>query len=63
MLDIILTIVFSLGFLAITGTMSVATVFTIIEERKQAKRNEAREAREIEQHKARMAELNNIIGK
>ena len=37
MLDIILTIVFSLGFLGITGTMSVATVFTIIEDRKQAK--------------------------
>jgi hypothetical protein len=34
MLDIILTIVFSLGFLGITGTMSVATIFTIIEDRK-----------------------------
>lgn len=43
-------------FSVLCATFTVSMIFTILEERKQAKRNEARELREIEYHEKRMNE-------
>ena len=41
-------------FSILCATFTVSMVFTILEEREQAKRNKARELREIEYHEKRM---------
>ena len=57
MLDIILTCVLATVFSAIGITSTITMIFSRVEDRKQAKRNEARELREIEYHEKRMKDF------
>ena len=54
MLEAILACVLTLTFSALAAVSITSMVFSIIEDRKQAKRNEEREKREIEYHEKRM---------
>ena len=54
MLSTIFTCILMFIFSVFCATFVVSMIFNIIEERKQAKRNEARELREIEYHEKRM---------
>ena len=54
MLATIFTCILMFLFSALCATFIVSAIFNIIEDRKQAKRNEARELREIEYHEKRM---------
>lgn len=50
----ILSCIVTFIFAALAATFITSMVFTMIEDRKQAKRNEARELRDIEYHEKRM---------
>lgn len=54
MLEAILACVLTLAFSALAAASITSMVFSIIEDRKQAKRNEEREKRDIEYHEKRM---------
>jgi len=54
MLEAILACVLTLTFSALAAVSITSMVFSIIEDRKQAKRNEEREKRDIEYHEKRM---------
>ena len=54
MLETILVCVFAVVFTAIGITTTISMIYTLIEDRKQSKRNEARELRDIEYHEKRM---------
>ena len=54
MLETILACVLTLAFSALAAASITSMVFSIIEDRKQAKRNEEREKRDIEYHEKRM---------
>ena len=54
MLEAILACVLTLTFSALAAVSITSIVFSIIEDRKQAKRNEEREKRDIEYHEKRM---------
>jgi hypothetical protein len=54
MLDAILACTLTFIFAALAATFITSMVFSIVEDRKQAKRNEARELRDIEYHEKRM---------
>lgn len=54
MLEAILACVLTLTFSALAAASITSMVFSIIEDRKQAKRNEEREKRDIEYHEKRM---------
>ena len=54
MLETILACVLTLTFSALAAVSITSMVFSIIEDRKQAKRNEEREKRDIEYHEKRM---------
>lgn len=57
MLDIILTCVLATVFSAIGIISTITMIFSLVEYRKQAKRNEARELRGIEYHEKRMKDF------
>ena len=57
MLEAILACVLTLTFSALAATSITSMVFSIIEDRKQAKRNEEREQRDIEYHEKRMSDF------
>lgn len=57
MLSTIFTCILMFVFTALCGTTMVSMIFTIIEERKQSKRNEERELRDIEYHEKRMRDF------
>lgn len=57
MLDIILTCVLATVFSAIGIIFTITMIFSLVEYRKQAKRNEARELRDIEYHEKRMKDF------
>ena len=50
----ILSCIVTFIFAALAATFITSMVFTMIEDRKQAQRNEARELRDIEYHEKRM---------
>ena len=54
MLEAILACVLTLTFSALAAVSITSMVFSIIEDHKQAKRNEEREKRDIEYHEKRM---------
>ena len=54
MMETILSCIVICIFAALASTFITSMVFTMIEDRKQAKRNEARELRDIEYHEKRM---------
>ena len=54
MLATIFTCILMFLFSVLCATFIVSAIFNIIEDRKQAKRNEAREIRDIEYHEKRM---------
>lgn len=54
MMETILSCIVIFIFAALAATFITSMVFTMIEDRKQAKRNEARELRDIEYHEKRM---------
>lgn len=54
MLEAILACVLTFTFSALASVSITSMVFSIIEDRKQAKRNEEREKRDIEYHEKRM---------
>ena len=54
MLDAIIACTLTFIFAALAATFITSMVFSIVEDRKQAKRNEAREIRDIEYHEKRM---------
>ncbi len=54
MIETILACVLAAVFSAIGLTSTVTMIFSLMEDRKQAKRNEARELRDIEYHEKRM---------
>lgn len=57
MLSTILTCILSFVLTALLTTFTISMIFTIIEDRKQAKRNEDRELRDIEYHEKRMKDF------
>jgi len=57
MLSTIFTCILMFVFTALCGTTMASMIFTIIEERKQSKRNEERELRDIEYHEKRMRDF------
>ena len=57
MLSTILDCILSFVLTALLTTFTISMVFTIIEDRKQAKRNEDRELRDIEYHEKRMKDF------
>jgi len=57
MLETILVCVLSTVFAAIGTASTISIICTIIEDRKQSKRNEARELRDIEYHEKRMRDF------
>lgn len=54
MLEAVLSCILTAVFSAMGISLVVSIIFFIIEDRKQAKRNEAAELRDIEYHKKRM---------
>ena len=57
MLSTILACILFFVLTALLTTFTISMVFTIIEDRKQAKRNEDRELRDIEYHEKRMKDF------
>lgn len=57
MLSTILACILSFVLTALLTMFTISMVFTIIEDRKQAKRNEDRELRDIEYHEKRMKDF------
>ena len=57
MLSSILACILSLAITVLLTTFTISTIFTIIEDRKKAKRNEDRELRDIEYHEKRMKDF------
>lgn len=54
MLSTVFACILMFLFSVLCTTLAVNMIFTIVEDRKQAKRNEARELRDIEYHEKRM---------
>lgn len=57
MLSTVFAYILMILFSALCVMLIINMTFTLIEERKQAKRNEARELRDIEHHEKRMKDL------
>ena len=57
MLSTILACILFFALTALLTTFTISMIFTIIEDRKQAKRNEDRELRDIEYHEKRMKDF------